>query len=314
MAALPDSAASDALASPNISVRHIVAPVDVARPNAAATQAAVDLARRWGARVSFLHMLAPVTGDPEIVAHWGDFPQQRRAGALKELEAWRRDHSSGVTSAAELREGRPFEGIVRYAEEADADLIVLAREDTPGLVRQILGSTAERVVRHAPCPVLVLPTNGWMLEEAQGPLLVSTDFSPAAAAACPWVRALSILLCRPVLASYVDEPMGLPGTREYAWHQEQIDLLRQEADQLLSQWRDQQFSPEEDVKTRVMEGTPHRAICRLAETARAPLIVMASHGSTGWLATLIGHTTERVIRHAPCAVLVARGAGLQKRD
>jgi nucleotide-binding universal stress UspA family protein len=62
-----------------------------------------------------------------------------------------------------------------------------------------------------------------------------------------------------------------------------------------------------DVDCIVVAGTPHMEIARLAEERQPDLIVMATHGRGFFSHALIGSTTERVLRHAPCPVLVVRG-------
>ena len=59
---------------------------------------------------------------------------------------------------SELREGTPHEAILAFAKERQADLIVMGTEGHTGLAHALLGSTAERVVRLAICPVLTVRT------------------------------------------------------------------------------------------------------------------------------------------------------------
>ena len=61
-----------------------------------------------------------------------------------------------------------------------------------------------------------------------------------------------------------------------------------------------------DVECIVVAGTPHLEIVRLAEERKLDLIVMATHGRGFFAHALIGSTTERVLRHAPCPVLVVQ--------
>jgi universal stress protein A len=61
-----------------------------------------------------------------------------------------------ITSEELVHIGRPYEEIITVAKEHKADLIIIATHGRSGLKHAFLGSTAERVVRHAPCPVLVV--------------------------------------------------------------------------------------------------------------------------------------------------------------
>jgi nucleotide-binding universal stress UspA family protein len=62
--------------------------------------------------------------------------------------------------SVQIREGIPFDTITTVARKLKADLIIIATHGRTGLMRALMGSTAERVVRHAPCPVLMLRTAG----------------------------------------------------------------------------------------------------------------------------------------------------------
>jgi nucleotide-binding universal stress UspA family protein len=57
-----------------------------------------------------------------------------------------------------VEEGRPYEGILEVAEEWDADLIVLGTHGRTGLSHLLLGSVAEKLIRHSPKPLFIIPT------------------------------------------------------------------------------------------------------------------------------------------------------------
>jgi len=63
--------------------------------------------------------------------------------------------TSGIACDGEIRHGVPYEEIINYAKEIDIDLIVMATHGHTGLSHILLGSVAEKVMRHAPCPVMV---------------------------------------------------------------------------------------------------------------------------------------------------------------
>jgi len=67
------------------------------------------------------------------------------------------------------------------------------------------------------------------------------------------------------------------------------------------------------VETRAVMGDPFWEICKAAEQVHADLIVMGSHGRTGLAHVLLGSVAERVVRHAPCPVLVARQPRPEKK-
>lgn len=72
----------------------------------------------------------------------------------------RRHVRKGMLGDLLVRDGSPFDEICNAARESDSDLIVIATHGRTGLKHVFLGSTAERVVRHAPCPVLIVRERG----------------------------------------------------------------------------------------------------------------------------------------------------------
>jgi nucleotide-binding universal stress UspA family protein len=83
-------------------------------------------------------------------------PLMKQAEADLKRMAERVSIATGANVSAVVRDGKPFEETCRTAQRLGADLIALTTHGYTGLRRVWLGSTAERVVRHAPCPVLVV--------------------------------------------------------------------------------------------------------------------------------------------------------------
>ncbi len=287
----------------------LLIPVDFSASGRPAALAGLDLARQFGARVTFLHVLPPVTGDGEIVDDWDELLAGRRERAVAALERWRGELDGGREAAVEVLEGKPFEEIVRFAAANRIDLIVMARAGEPGLIRQLLGTTAERVLHHAPCSVLVVGDGERATGAGADPkLMLTTDFSDGSLTAFPWAEGLARAWGAAITLANVGVPLGLFGTVEYERHQEQIDALREAAARRLAAYRDRHLDRALRVETVVVEGTTYRALCRLARHLEASLIVIGSRGMSNWRRVLIGSTAEGVVRHAPCPVLVVRGS------
>ncbi|MBP7951339.1 MAG: universal stress protein [Verrucomicrobiales bacterium] len=138
---------------------HILVPIDFSEHSLKALDAARSLAKLSGGSVLLLHVLQP------IVIVQGEIPplvvptdSGRVEAAQKELAALIERLSTGVPMEALVRDGHPWDTICEVAREKSSEVIVLASHGYTGLKRMLLGSTAEQVVRHSQCPVLVVKT------------------------------------------------------------------------------------------------------------------------------------------------------------
>lgn len=297
---------TEALSAPRTAVTpaHLLVAVDFTRELGTVLRTAAALTTRIGAKMTLLHVLEPITDDPEITLHWGDFPRERREHARQQLEVLARE-SGAEAAELVLAEGRAFEEIVRNAEERGCDLVVMGRTgEERGFIHEALGSTVEKVARHARCPVFIVGE-----EQSPGPqeprrILLPTDYSEDSRTAFAWAELIARQYDAKLLLANVQEPMGLPGTVEYRRFGDQIDALRTEADERLETFRQEHLPVDLVVETRVVEGTPDRALCRLARREQVNLIVMSTHGAQGWRRAWLGGTAEGVLREVPCSVLV----------
>jgi len=144
----------------------------------AVIQEAGDLARALGSRIAFVHIVDPAAAlRPLASGNMGGMGIPTMGGvgsaALTEqvLDEQREEGESfidtlpallpaGIKAEVLLREGAPTEGILDAAREWDADLIIAGTHGRGGLQRLFVGSTAEAVLRAAPCPVLVIRGKG----------------------------------------------------------------------------------------------------------------------------------------------------------
>jgi nucleotide-binding universal stress UspA family protein len=140
--------------------RHILAPTDFSEPSRHALDVAADLALAFGAKLTLMHAFE-VPGYAYAGINFGPVdlvtPMQDAAKDLlaQALEATR----AKVPGAdAVLRLGLPWDQVLAVAEQVSADLIVMGTHGRSGIGRVLLGSVAERIVRHSPIPVLTIRT------------------------------------------------------------------------------------------------------------------------------------------------------------
>lgn len=140
-------------------------------------------------------------------------------------------------------------------------------------------------------------------------IVLTTDFSDTAREAFEPALELARAFDSTLWLIYVEEDRLPPFAGEFPGIQgvplnEILDSHRKRAEEELTRIAGELEHGR--VQTRVLSGTPHREVVRFAEEQRADLVVMATHGR-GFIAhALMGSTTERVIRHAPCPVMAVR--------
>jgi nucleotide-binding universal stress UspA family protein len=138
----------------------ILVPTDFSEAAAVALDKAAELATEVGAKVTVCHVLDPSPLAPIATRGSGagqlDREQDIEAAIHAALEETVEKHFPGVSQAkvALVISSNAAEGIVNYADKEDVDLIVISTHGRTGLSHLLIGSVAERVVRHAKCPVL----------------------------------------------------------------------------------------------------------------------------------------------------------------
>ena len=136
-------------------IGRILVPVDFSEHSQKALRYALAFASQFGAEVALVHVVEQMVypGDwmyPPLAVT--DFAMEKREQVIARLRAL--DAGSGVKTQHVVRLGRAWQEVVEIAKEMKSDLIILATHGYTGLKHALLGSVAEKIVRHAPCPVL----------------------------------------------------------------------------------------------------------------------------------------------------------------
>ena len=141
-----------------LQLKKILVPTDFSEASNSAYRYAVRFGQQFGAELHVVHVSEPVLS-PQLAGlpPMPTFSEDERAFAEKKLHIWADSmETMGVTTKTTLRNGLATHEIVEAAKELDADLIIIATHGYTGWKHFCIGSTAERVVRAAPCPVLVV--------------------------------------------------------------------------------------------------------------------------------------------------------------
>lgn len=144
-------------------MRKIVVATDFSTASRPAFAAALDAARRDGARLVVLHVMMPPSPfvGSDLPGSWLELEARARRDAERRLAAAvSQAERSGIATTGTLVKGAPAEVIVRIARREGADLIVIGTHGRSGLGRLFMGSVAARVLGTAKCPVLTVRGRG----------------------------------------------------------------------------------------------------------------------------------------------------------
>ncbi|MEO6785796.1 MAG: universal stress protein [Chthoniobacteraceae bacterium] len=149
------SAPASIMAPLQFHIGKILVPVDFSEHSHKALRYALAFATQFDAEVTLVHIVEQMVypGDwmyPPLAVT--DFAVEKREQMIERLRAL--DAGSGVKTQHVVRLGRAWQEVIEIAQEQKADMIILATHGYTGLKHVLLGSVAEKIVRHAPCPVL----------------------------------------------------------------------------------------------------------------------------------------------------------------
>ena len=140
---------------PGFQIKTILVPTDFSDPAHAAATFAARLANQLGAELIFLYVADPYLGSGDLLLDVARLQRKTEYGALDQLRDWAR--RIAPTAQVEVRIGVPAHQIIEAARELKADLIVIPTHGRSAVAQFFMGGVAEKVVRHAGCPVMVLP-------------------------------------------------------------------------------------------------------------------------------------------------------------
>ncbi|MCX7913478.1 MAG: universal stress protein [Thermodesulfovibrionales bacterium] len=141
-------------------IKRILFPTDFSEGALNALPYAVEMAKAYGAKLYLLHVIYDIaTASGLHVPHTSvdQMYSEMQQTAQKELERFGLKQREGLNDVEySIKRGVPYEEILKFANENNIDLIVIATHGRKGLDRVLFGSTAERVVRNSSCPVLTI--------------------------------------------------------------------------------------------------------------------------------------------------------------
>ncbi|GLY38199.1 universal stress protein [Amycolatopsis sp. NBRC 101858] len=192
-------------------------------------------------------------------------------------------------------------------ESRHARLLVVGRTGTGGFTGMLIGGTAGTVAAHAHCPVAVVRGRADSAAFADsGPVVVGADGSPNSEQALAIAFEEASLRGVPLVAVHAWSDVTYEDTRGTARIRTQPETLEADEERLLGQrlagW--QEKYPDVEVRRQVVRDRPRHLLLDASETAQ--LVVVGSRGRGGFTGMLLGSTSQALVQHAQCPVLVVR--------
>jgi nucleotide-binding universal stress UspA family protein len=305
-----------------LQIKTILVPLDFSRASMQALKYAIPLAEEFEATIHLVHVqpadeLTAISRAGGLMLNCADaiaLMQDRLNEVQRKQDRFWPDNCHVVS-------GRPFEQICKLAREIEADLIVLPTRGLSRLKHVILGSTAERVVRYAPCPVLVLRGAKYKSITWNGAtgtarfklrkILVPVDFSKCSVAGVKYAARLAkdtgavlrlLHVVFPYAQAFAMDRVGADVTPL-------IKTAKATAREEMGELTRLSILAGVPCETEIRTGSAIDEIC--GETSRddIDLVVTSTHGRTGFKRAVIGSVAEHVVRYAECPVIIVPSRG-----
>lgn len=293
----------------------VLIPVEVASEESVAVNAAI--ARPWppGTAFCLVHVVIPMYPPllvPPVFEHSRTKILQKLDRAAEPLK------KAGWNLRTEVLEGSPRRSINTFAKEWRAELIMVGTHERSALARCCLGGTAQSVMRHAPCSVeIVRPRMSGSERRGEWKILVATDGSEFSAtalrsvAARPWPEGSKLKVISVPEFILAKDPSYLE-SHPLKNCEDLGEASMEDATKCIAGAKNILAGCRLAViaELPVYEDRPYQVILHEAESWQADLIVVGSHGRSGFDRVVMGSVSEAVALHAKCSVEIIRDAAL----
>jgi nucleotide-binding universal stress UspA family protein len=271
---------------------------------------ACSLAASWQIPLSIMTVLEfPAGMDPEYALnkHYLSVRMDEASFQLADFKS--RAILRGIEATTRVTTGVPSDKIIAAARAEDTDLLIVGTRGASGLAHVLLGSTAERVIRTAPCPVLAVRTPDGDASVEQGislhRILAPTDFSGCSLEAMEIAAVVAMQSKASMDLLHVLEPVSY-GIDFTLGDRQEREQRRRRVTEGLNHVAADLSKAGITVNTRIRGGLPATTILEEAQASSSDLIVMGTHGRRGLSHLVGGSVTEAVLRLGQYAVLAVR--------
>ncbi|MFK7845545.1 MAG: universal stress protein [Rhodothermales bacterium] len=275
----------------------------------------IEYAMENGAQLHFMHVEvlhdALVSTGEENKTKGQVLYEKLRGDILKSIEkqSYRYADLKGIRYTV-ARDVAAAPAIVAYGKEHNIDLIIMGTHGRRGLKHKLLGSVTEEVIRFAPCTVFAVreQTGFKSLEQHLNLITVPIDFSDHSRAALSYAKELAAEFDATLNLVHVVEEKVHPIFHAagvfsvYDMHPEIEETVLAELKKMVETTK----GPGVPIEYSILRGNPAAELVRWTEEKGGDLVVISTHGLAGIDHAILGSVTEKIIRRAPCPVIVVK--------
>ena len=284
-------------------------PIDFSEASKCALAHAINLATGFGGEIHMLNVAeVPTRALSSLPLDFVDVVEEERMEALNEmLDSFESDLPpvtkivrSGIPSKS------PAEIILEYSKDAKVDVIVMGTHGRKGPRRMLMGSVTEEVLRRALCPVLsVRAQKKACLLPAIEKILVPVDFSDAtekiiAVAEDIALRTKAVITLMHVVDIEFYPFYGLTVDPAQLIERNMIDISMNKLNDMVLKLRDRGLKANWETDT----GHAARIVTEYADRNKVDMIILGTHGRSGFDRMMLGSIAEKVLRSAHCPTMV----------
>lgn len=271
---------------------------------------ALALAASWRADLSVITVLEfPPGMNPEYAVNKLYLTERMSDASAGLTELKRQAQQRGVQATTRIATGIPTDEVMTAAQEEQTNLIIVGTRGKSGLAHVLLGSTAERLIRTAPCPVLAVPAKVTHTLTAEGisltRMLVPTDLSDCSLEAVKYAGIMAVQAKASIQLLHIMEP-GYYGIDFAIENRDEQERRRRVITEQLAALLSNLTAAGIPVKGSLVGGTPVDVILEFARSSSSDLIVMGTHGRRGLSLAWAGSVTESVLRRGTIPVVAVR--------
>jgi nucleotide-binding universal stress UspA family protein len=267
-------------------VKKVLAPTDLSDSDAAPVRYAAMMAARLGATLTVMYADPILYGDGYV-----PLPDDERS-VREQIDQLVGEWIPGASHGTLVIPGQPVGSILRAAIDEKADLIVMGTHARRGFHRALVGSVAEGVLHGSECPVITVSQRSAPIQAGQpgvSRILCPINFSDTAFASLQWASRMASAFRTELVVVHVVEPNAPP---------DDTDLRR------VREWIAPELPKAVSYRELVLHGGAAERVLDCAEDIGADLMVIGAQHKIFRDTTVIGTTTERLVRYASCPVMI----------